>query len=109
MAVLDEAELAELSAGLLEGLEASEYPCSSLTLLTGGSTNLVYRGILKTPNSARDTVIIKCTASFLAINPAFEIDASRCVRRCILDHCSFAPGTDTTRASSRLCWLLSNP
>jgi len=103
MAAFGEAKLAELSAELLEALEKTEYPCSSLTLLTGGSINLVYRGILKTPNSARDTVIIKLAASFLAINPAFEIDASRSVRRFILDHCSSAPGADTTRASSRLC------
>lgn len=94
MAAPDEAELARLSANfLLDELErlGTGYPCSSLTPLSGGSTNLVYRGILETPNSARDTVIFKFTAGVLAIDPSFEIDASRCVRRCILDHCSSTP------------------
>lgn len=99
MAAPGQTELERLSTNyLLDELEKAGYPCSSLTPLSGGSTNLVYRGILETPNSSRDTVILKFTAGALAIDPSFEIDISRCVRRStILDHCSSAPDTNTTK------------
>lgn len=99
MAAPGETELERLSTNyLLDELEKAGYPCSSLMPLSGGSTNLVYRGILETPNSSRDTVILKFTAGVLAIDPSFEIDISRCVRRStILDHCSSAPDTNTTK------------
>lgn len=89
----DEAESEWLATDyLLDELENVGYPCSSLTPLSGGSTNLIYRGILETPNSSRDTVILKFTAGVLPLDPSFEIDASRCVRRSsILHHCSSAP------------------
>ena len=82
MVCLDEAELESLSMQLLQQLQGSEYECSSLTLLSGGSTNFVYRGTLATPcpTLAGNTVIVKHTKDFLAVGRTFEIDSSRCVR-----------------------------
>ena len=82
MVCLDETELESLSIQLLQRLQGSEYECSSLTLLSGGSTNFVYRGTLATPcpTLAGKTVIVKHTKDFLAVGRTFEIDSSRCVR-----------------------------
>jgi hypothetical protein len=81
MARLDEEELNSLSSQIRGHLKGSQYECSSLTLLGGGSANFVYRGVLVTPiPSGAETVIVKHTTGFLAVSRDFKIDVSRCVR-----------------------------
>ncbi|KAI1768626.1 kinase-like domain-containing protein [Hypoxylon sp. FL1150] len=72
-------------------LSETKYACSALTRLTDGTTNFVFRGTLARPLpppiSSKDnlqghpieTVIIKHTASFAALNKDLPIDLSRCV------------------------------
>ncbi|KAK4452659.1 kinase-like domain-containing protein [Podospora aff. communis PSN243] len=79
MARLTEEEQISLSARIRGHLAGSQYECSSLTLLGGGSANFVYRGVLVTPlPSGAETVIVKHTTGFLAVSRDFKIDVSRC-------------------------------
>ena len=91
MAPLSKAELASLTATMLDTLRGTQYECSTLVLLGGGSANFVYRGELVVPLSltsinvptaatAPATVIVKHFAEFLAVEQEFKIDVSRCVR-----------------------------
>jgi len=81
MARLNEEELASLAAQIREKISGTQYECSSLALLSGGSTNFVYRGALVSPlSSGAKTVIVKHTPEFLACSRDFRIDVSRCVR-----------------------------
>ncbi|KAK3393979.1 kinase-like domain-containing protein [Podospora didyma] len=74
-----------ISAALLNELADTRYACSSLTMLSGGSANWLFRGILIHPlpsqssdNAAERTVIVKHYTSFLFANDMFAIDISRC-------------------------------
>ncbi|KAK4160448.1 kinase-like domain-containing protein [Cladorrhinum sp. PSN259] len=84
MAPLTQAEEASISASILQELSETPYACSSLTQLTGGTANFVYRGNLARPFPANDgltiakTVIIKHSTAFAAINPDFPLDITRC-------------------------------
>lgn len=91
MAPLDQWEINEIVVKILQELSATPYSCSSLTQLTSGTTNFVFRGTLTSPVSLCDdikegieapissTVIIKYSTGFAAVNKDFPIDASRCV------------------------------
>lgn len=91
MTPLDPSEKDELTAQILLQLSKSPYACSSLTQLTNGTTNFVFRGTLIQPLCPRDspedgkvtsntqTVIIKHSTSFCAVNKDLPIDVSRCV------------------------------
>ncbi|KAI5860079.1 kinase-like domain-containing protein [Durotheca rogersii] len=77
-------ELDALVTRVLEQLSETPYSCSSLTRLVNGTTNFVFRGILTRPLPLGDdkpveTVIVKYTADFAALNKDLPIDASRCV------------------------------
>ena len=96
MAPPSKAELAALMATILDTLRGTQYACSTLALLSGGSANFVYRGELVVPLSLPSidvptvaaalatatvqTVIVKHFAEFLAVEKEFKIDVSRCVR-----------------------------
>lgn len=94
MAPLDQLEMNEIVVKILQDLSATPYSCSSLTQLTSGTTNFVFRGTLTSPVSLHgdtkegidapisSTVIIKYSTGFAAVNKDFPIDASRCVNTC---------------------------
>ncbi|KAI1777165.1 hypothetical protein F4818DRAFT_439526 [Hypoxylon cercidicola] len=91
MAPLSQSGLDELTARIMKQLSETNYACSFLTRLTNGTTNFVFRGILSQPLpppfSSQDhsqghpveTVIIKHTASFVALNKDLPINISLCV------------------------------
>lgn len=71
-----------LTAKVHAFLSKTRYACSELTLLSGGSVNFVFRGVLRVPISPaleNKTVIVKYSAAFLFVARSFSIDLSRCV------------------------------
>ena len=61
---------------ITQQLSPTPFACSSLTRLSGGTANFVYRGIL---SSTGQSVVIKHTKDHSASNPDFKIDVTRCV------------------------------
>lgn len=100
MAPLNQEEKDALVSRVTQELSGTPYACSSLTQLTNGTTNFVFRGELVKPipadngesgsgsGSTATTVIIKHSTEFAAANKDFLIDASRAV--CVFFH-SFTP------------------
>ncbi|RDL39456.1 uncharacterized protein BP5553_03796 [Venustampulla echinocandica] len=69
----------EIQERVQGSLKDGPYACSSLTKLSGGTANFVYRGVLV--NALQDgskTVIIKHTEGYVASTPAFKITSTRC-------------------------------
>jgi hypothetical protein len=84
MAPLNQAEEDAIAASIVQELSETPYACTSLTQLTGGTANFVYRGFLAQPLPADDgstakSVIIKHSTDFVAINRDFPLDVTRCV------------------------------
>ncbi|KAJ5640644.1 Aminoglycoside phosphotransferase [Penicillium herquei] len=55
-------------------LESTPYACSSLTRLSGGTANFIYRGTL---SGSHDSIIIKHSKDHVASNPNFKLDTQR--------------------------------
>lgn len=87
---------ADIEASVLAQLASTDYACSSITRLNGGTANFVYRGVLSNPEgfignntSSREeetdttdekkNVIIKHTKDFVALSRDFKLDVQRCV------------------------------
>ncbi|KAJ5136831.1 hypothetical protein N7448_005385, partial [Penicillium atrosanguineum] len=51
------------------------FACSSLSRLSGGNANFVYRG---KPSSSPNSIVIKHSKDYGAFNPNFKLDAKRC-------------------------------
>lgn len=81
MAPLAPEEKQRLFASILQDLEGTPYACTSLEPLLSGTTNFTFRGRLVTPLPAgqEQTVVVKHTTGYVALNKDFEIDPSRCV------------------------------
>lgn len=81
---------ADIEASVFSQLASTNYACSSITRLNGGTANFVYRGVLRIPESIgsteqeRPNVIIKHTTDFVALNRDFKLDAERCVGEAFL-------------------------
>ncbi|KAJ5818809.1 hypothetical protein N7474_004400 [Penicillium riverlandense] len=66
----------EIHDQIAQELLQTPFACSSLSRLSGGTANFVYRG---TPSSASlDSIIIKHTTDYVASNRDFKLDAKRC-------------------------------
>ncbi|KAJ5986641.1 hypothetical protein N7451_011006 [Penicillium sp. IBT 35674x] len=65
----------EVRDQIAQELSQTPFACSSLTRLSGGTANFVYRG---TPASTPDSIIIKHTKSYVASNLSFKLDPKRC-------------------------------
>ncbi|KAJ5663563.1 hypothetical protein N7507_004294 [Penicillium longicatenatum] len=65
----------EVRDEIAQELSQTSFACSSLTRLSGGTANFVYRG---TPASSPDSIIIKHTKSYVASNLSFKLDPKRC-------------------------------
>ncbi|KAJ8133399.1 hypothetical protein O1611_g217 [Lasiodiplodia mahajangana] len=85
MAPLTEEEEQELTHKLLDQLSQTQYACSAVTKLSGGTANFVYRGELLQPLRGHtdlvspNTVVIKLSTSFAAVNRDFPLDITRCI------------------------------
>lgn len=81
MAPLEPHEKKRLLASIVHELSATPYACSELEPLLSGTTNFTFRGNLFTaqPETDEQTVIVKHTTSYAALNKDFPIDVSRCV------------------------------
>lgn len=66
----------EIRDQIAQELSQTPFACSSLTRLSGGTANFVYRG---TPASSPDSIIIKHTKGYVASNLSFKLDPKRCV------------------------------
>jgi hypothetical protein len=70
---------------ILDQLAQTPYACSALTKLSGGTANFLYRGVLLKPveegtnTKAAQTVVIKRSTKYAAINRDFPLDITRCV------------------------------
>lgn len=70
---------------VLDELAHTAYACSYLTKLSGGTANFLYRGTLLKPlekdadTKAAQTVIIKRSTNYAAINRNFPLDVTRCI------------------------------
>ncbi|OJJ89428.1 uncharacterized protein ASPGLDRAFT_31124 [Aspergillus glaucus CBS 516.65] len=70
----------QITAKINQSLTSTPYACTSLTRLSGGTVNFVYRGILQRPlDDGTKTVIIKHAEEFLASSRDFKLTAERCV------------------------------
>ena len=66
----------EIRDQIAQQLSQTPFACSSLSRLSGGNANFVYRG---NPSSSPGSIIIKHSKDYAASNPNFKLDAQRCV------------------------------
>ena len=70
----------EMMLKVSESLKDGPFACTSLTKLSGGTANFVYRANLATPlPDGTKTVVIKHTEGYVAQSPGFKITTTRCV------------------------------
>jgi hypothetical protein len=70
----------DVSVKIHESLKYGPYACTSISKLSGGTANFVYRGILAVPlTDGSNTIVIKHTESYVASNPGFQLTSTRCV------------------------------
>lgn len=70
----------EVKDAVASEISSSPFACSSLTQLSGGTANFVYRGVLSRPlPNGTTTVIVKHAEEYLASNSDFKLTAERCV------------------------------
>lgn len=70
----------DMSTAIWKEISNTPYACSSLTRLTGGTGNFVYRGTLSHPlQDGTRTVVIKHAEDYVASQPEFKLSTTRCV------------------------------
>jgi hypothetical protein len=70
----------KLSEGILQELSSTQYACSSLEPLSGGTANFIFKGTLTSPlPDGTSVVAVKHGESFIASMPDFQLPPSRCV------------------------------
>lgn len=85
MTTQDEEDEHSFTRQILDELAHTPYACSTLTRLSGGTANFLYRGILLKPlegdadTKAAQTVIIKRSTNYSAVNRNFPLDVTRCI------------------------------
>ncbi|KAJ5325274.1 hypothetical protein MYU51_020841 [Penicillium brevicompactum] len=65
----------EVHDEIKEELSQTEFACPSLSRLSGGTANFVYRGKLA---STGESIVIKHAKDYLASNKSFNLDITRC-------------------------------
>ncbi|KAK8020234.1 hypothetical protein PG990_005372 [Apiospora arundinis] len=107
MAPLTEAEERALAQRVRDQLAPTIYAVTSLTRLSGGTANFLYRGTLLQPRAgdtsmaaAAKTVVLKQSTEFVAINRDFPLDITRCEYEmsmlCALDGFPWTTASDCT-------------
>jgi len=77
---LQQIEKEQFGIQISQQLSQTTYACSSLTVLSGGTANFLFRGILAQPlQNGTKTVVIKHSKEYVAANRNFKLDVSRCV------------------------------
>lgn len=70
----------EIAAQITRELASTEYACSSLTTLSGGSANFLYKGTLQKPlEDGTAEVAVKHGEGFSASSSSLELSQKRCV------------------------------
>ncbi|KAH6624462.1 kinase-like domain-containing protein [Chaetomium sp. MPI-SDFR-AT-0129] len=73
------AQVEKLTEQVLDELSTTEYACSSLKTLSGGSANFIYKGTLIKPLSdGTKEIAVKHGEEFIASFPQYKIPLSRC-------------------------------
>ena len=74
------AEKEQFGIEIMEEMSQTPYACSSLTLLSGGTANFLFRGVLTQPLlNGTSTIVVKHSKDFVSANRNFQLDISRCV------------------------------
>lgn len=88
MPPLSDDEIRQLTAKIQGELAGTDFACSSLTRIPGGSASFVFRGDLMSPLSLREgstlrsvlrSVIVKKATDFATVNSDFALDSERSV------------------------------
>jgi hypothetical protein len=70
----------EITAQVTAALQDGPYAAASLEMLSGGTANFVYRVVLSHPlKDGSNSVVVKQTEGFVALNPEFKLPENRCV------------------------------
>ncbi|KAL2134187.1 hypothetical protein VTI74DRAFT_808 [Chaetomium olivicolor] len=70
---------AKISEEVLQELSSTDYACSSLDQLSGGTANFVFKGILINPlPDGTKEVAVKHGESYIASMPDFQLSTARC-------------------------------
>lgn len=78
---LTHAEKTAIGRELQHQLSETPYACASLTIVSGGTANFLYRGVLIQPlPDGEQTIVVKHARGFVSANRDFALDVSRCVR-----------------------------
>ncbi|OKL63122.1 hypothetical protein UA08_01252 [Talaromyces atroroseus] len=98
-----EEEKDQLALELTRELSHTPYVCSSLTHLSGGTANFLFRGILACPlDDGAQTVVVKHSKEFVAANRNFALEVSRCAfEETMLNALDSLPNTTTGKISVR--------
>ncbi|KAL4784576.1 kinase-like domain-containing protein [Aspergillus varians] len=71
---------ARVKDAVAKELSGTPFACSSLTQLSGGTANFLYRGLLSQPlPDGTTTIIVKHAENYLASNAEFKLSAKRCL------------------------------
>ena len=73
-------QAAKVSEEVLQELSSTEFACSSLKPLSGGTANFIFKGTLTNPLSdGTKELAVKHGEGFIASMPDFQIPTTRCV------------------------------
>jgi hypothetical protein len=77
---LTQKEMENLQLEVLHQLSQTRYACHSMEIVSGGTTNFLFRSYLVQPSSdGQSTVIVKHSKPFVSGNRDFGLDISRSV------------------------------
>jgi hypothetical protein len=77
---LNQEEKDQFGRNIVQQLSQTPYACPSLTILSGGTANFLFRGTLSQPlPDGAKTVVVKHSKKFVSANRNFQLDISRCV------------------------------
>jgi hypothetical protein len=78
---LNQEEKEQFGISILHQLSQTPYACPSLEILSGGTANFLFRGVLVQPlPDGTRTIVVKHSRGFVSANRNFKLDISRCVR-----------------------------
>ena len=86
-------ETAKLTEEVLGELSGTDYACSSLKPLSGGTANFIFKGTLTTPlPDGTKEVAVKHGENYIASMPDFQIPLTRCVSASLSSRPEILPG-----------------
>lgn len=88
MPPLNDDEVQQLTTEIQKAIASTDFACSSLTRVPGGSASFIFRGDLESPlsllegsilRSVLKSVVVKKATEFAAVNRDFALDSGRSV------------------------------